>query len=174
MKYYPLILSRTFPQWHPRKGEPTYFANKVLYAGVSMVNYPDMRMPIWIEPREKLHTIRGNYERWARIFEKIDCGEARLELRQWSGVPYRSKQETIAVLTKEDGIGLQKLEFENLNSTISNLSARWSSAVVRGTDVSKRMLAQNDGLSYDDWRAWFKDADLSKPMAIIHFTKFRY
>ncbi len=35
-------------------------------------------------------------------------------------------------------------------------------------------LARNDGLSLEDWEAWFKDYDLSKPMAIIHFTPFRY
>jgi len=32
----------------------------------------------------------------------------------------------------------------------------------------------NDGLSFDDWLDWFKDYDLTKPMAIIHFTPMRY
>ena len=32
----------------------------------------------------------------------------------------------------------------------------------------------NDGLSLDDWFSWFNDYNLSKPMAIIHFTNFRY
>ena len=27
---------------------------------------------------------------------------------------------------------------------------------------------------YDDFKEWFKGYDLSKPMAIIHFTAFRY
>jgi hypothetical protein len=35
-------------------------------------------------------------------------------------------------------------------------------------------IAVNDGLSYEDWREWFKDYDLSKPLAIIQFTKYRY
>ena len=35
-------------------------------------------------------------------------------------------------------------------------------------------LAKNDGLSLDDFKAWFKSYDLSQPMAIIHFTSFRY
>lgn len=34
--------------------------------------------------------------------------------------------------------------------------------------------AANDGLSLSDWREWFKGYDLTKPMAIIHFTPFRY
>ena len=38
------------------------------------------------------------------------------------------------------------------------------------------MLAENDGLTFADWKAWFSNPkyDLSEPMAIIHFTKFRY
>lgn len=35
-------------------------------------------------------------------------------------------------------------------------------------------LVQNDGLSLNDWVDWFGGYDLSEPMAIIHFTKFRY
>lgn len=36
------------------------------------------------------------------------------------------------------------------------------------------ILARNDGLTLEDWREWFRGYDLSKPMAVIHFTKFRY
>ena len=28
--------------------------------------------------------------------------------------------------------------------------------------------------SFEDWENWFKNYDLAQPMAIIHFTKFRY
>ena len=35
-------------------------------------------------------------------------------------------------------------------------------------------LAANDGLSVSDWLAWFKCYDKTKPLAIIHFTDFRY
>lgn len=31
-----------------------------------------------------------------------------------------------------------------------------------------------DGLSFSDWYDWFRKVDLRQPMAIIHFTKFRY
>ena len=33
-------------------------------------------------------------------------------------------------------------------------------------------LSNNDGLDFDDWKEWFKGYDLSKPLAIIHFTKY--
>jgi hypothetical protein len=35
-------------------------------------------------------------------------------------------------------------------------------------------LAKNDGLSLKNFKEWFKKYDISEPMAIIHFTKFRY
>ena len=35
-------------------------------------------------------------------------------------------------------------------------------------------LAKNDGLTLPDFKEWFYKYDLSTPMAIIHFTKFRY
>ena len=35
-------------------------------------------------------------------------------------------------------------------------------------------IAYNDGLSFEDWKEWFKKYDISKKLAIIHFTKFRY
>lgn len=36
------------------------------------------------------------------------------------------------------------------------------------------VIFENDGLSLADWCDWFRHYDLSKPMAIINFTKFRY
>ena len=91
--------------------------------------------------------------------------------------PYASKQVEIARLTKEDGIGLQELTFYKdyrfvpAKYRLENyeINGRWHEG-----DLS--MLAENDGLTLADWKAWFSNPsyDLSKPMAIIHFTKFRY
>lgn len=176
MKTYVLTLSVTFPKWHPRAGEPTNFKEKMANA-IYHMRHPEVFEQG--EPNngdEKYHTLRGNYERWKKIFEQIDQGEACLVLKQWSGVPYRSKQETIAVLTKEDGIGLQKLQFKELFPFAEEKRAY--ELYIDGEIVCKIMpLATNDGLSYEDWLAWMTKApkaDISKPFAIIHFTKFRY
>ena len=40
--------------------------------------------------------------------------------------------------------------------------------------LTREELAKNDGLSLEDFTAWFKGYDLSETMAIIHFTPFRY
>lgn len=112
---------------------------------------------------QKKHTIRGNYELWKKRFEEIERGEAYLSVREWTGKPYRSKQREVCLLSKKsNGIGIQRLDIG-----CDRIS-------VDGHDISLKELAANDGLSLDDWREWFKEADLTKPLAIIHFTKFRY
>ncbi len=39
--------------------------------------------------------------------------------------------------------------------------------------VDWQEIAKNDGLSFEDFCEWFKVRN-KKPMAIIHFTDFRY
>lgn len=87
-----------------------------------------------------------------------------MSIRVWSGKPYHSKQVEIARLKKEDGIGLQKVSFPYGKLNMPAVD----------TYVNAKSMAANDGLYYEDWEAWFKSYDLSKPLAIIHFTKFRY
>lgn len=159
---YRISIAVTFPATHPRKGEATLFVDKI------KGNY--CLLHEWLAEGAKIHTIRGNYELWAKRFEKIDKGDAVLELYTWSGKPYNSKQVVFATLGKEDGIGLQKLIFTDVESfkvAISNESFGFLHKKV--ADIAK-----NDGLSLDDFKAWFKGTDLSKPLAIIHFTDFRY
>lgn len=155
---YCLTLSQTFPTTHPRAGQPTFFFDKLNAAISGNLDY-------W----NKLHTIRANYDSWAKRFQKIKAGEAVLSIREWVGTPYGkgSTQRELARLTRKDGIGIQKLEFEW--GVLKRCFVEGSKCV-----VTDKKLAINDGLSLEDWEAWFKDYDLSKPMAIIHFTKFRY
>lgn len=157
-KTYVLTLSKVFPAYHYRKGEETHFKDdfnawQVFNRGSGC---------LYLHP--KLHTIRANYELWAKRFEKIEKGKAQLSIRQWSGKPYYSKQEVICNLTREDGIGIQKLRFDK-SGLLPNVDYK---------PVGVGKIANNDGLSLDDWKEWFNDYDLSKPMVVIHFTKFRY
>ena len=155
MKTYVITLSQVFPVTHPRHGEPTGFDHKFLAVVAG-----------WDDHWLKIHTIRDNYELWRKRFEQIERGEACISIRQWMGKPYNSKQREIARLTKEDGIGLQRLEFYNGCLQQPILSS--------GMTIRAESIAQNDGLLFEDWKDWFKYCDLSKPLAIIHFTNFRY
>ena len=159
MKTYVLTLSQMFPVTHTRAGKPTYFKEKLEVA-------IEQRRGVW----PKLHTIRANYDLWKKRFEKIESGEACLSIRQWVGKPYSkgSTQRELFRLTQEDGIGIQKLRIYEHEPLPFVYADRYT------TPVDWQELAKNDGLSLYDWREWFKGYDLSKPMAIIHFTKFRY
>ena len=146
MKTYVITLSRNFLAYHKRAGEETHFKEKFLSG-------------------EKLHTIRANYPLWEKRIKEVQEGRAILSIRQWTGKPYRSKQVEIATLTAENGVGLQRLEFTDCRLRFPYVGSEWTSMI---------SLAKNDGLSLNDWVGWFGGYDLSEPMAIIHFTKFRY
>lgn len=156
MKTYVITLSKKFPATHKRHGEPTYFWER-------------FSSPSFTRP--KLHTIRANFDLWYKRFEKIAAGEACLSVREWTGAPYRSKQKELARLTREDGIGIQKLQLEVADKLFGKYHARIDDGYGSASIIE---LATNDGLSLEDWKEWFKNYDLSKPLAIIHFTSFRY
>lgn len=147
MKTYVLTVSEFFPKTHNKSGLPTGFINS-------------------IGSKSKKHTIRGNYELWKKRFEKIDKGEACLSVRYWTGKPYNSPQKEVFNFTKTDGIGIEKIEFDDYLYSCLIEEKRFS--------VSSEMIPENDGLNHSDFEEWFKKYDLSKPMAIIHFTSFRY
>ena len=151
---YRISVSRTFPATHPKAGQETKFVEKIQANGLNYIG----------EFEPKIHTIRANYELWKKRFEKIEKDEAVLELYYWTGNPYHSKCETFATLKKDDGIELQKLQATPLGWFIDDYDS----------DFLTKDFAKNDGLSAEDFKYWFKDYDISKPLAIIHFTKFRY
>ena len=157
MKTYVITLSRHFLANHKRAGEETHFKEKFLL-GQGLTDYDTPSMA-------KIHTIRANYPLWEKRIKKVQEGRAVLSIRQWTGKPYRSKQVEIATLTAENGVGVQKLEFYNNTLGLCHIGVVYQ---------RKYELAYHDGLSFEDWEEWFKGYDLSKPMAIIHFTKFRY
>lgn len=159
MKTYVLMLSKYFPAKHALSGTRTWFAQKVLAA----VNKDDLY-------RKKIHTIRDNYPLWKQRIEQVQSGLAILSIRQWSGKPYCSKQIEIVRLGKDDGVGIQQLTFGSDRYAEFSLSK----TKVDGHFCDPVTLAFNDGLLNESWREWFKNYDLSKPMAIIHFTPYRY
>jgi len=162
MKTYVLTVSRVFPVTHKRKGEETHFVDKIL-AHIK----PDGKNPFgWMN--FKIHTIRSNYELWAKRIEQIQKGKAILSIRYWSGKPYNSKQVEICQLDKDSGIGVQELEMYSDGFTYA-----WRNDK-SFKNVAWSELSKNDGLSLEDFKEWFKGYDLSESMAIIHFTKFRY
>ena len=179
IKTYVLILSEFFPKAHRKAGMVTCFKYELYLGqgnnldcatpqGLSGLNLSNCKN--CIGKTKKLHTIRANYPLWEKRIKEIQNGRAALSIRQWEGKPYRSKQVEIAWLTAENGIGIQKLSFDKDNDGVPSLKY----FNINGKYIDREILANNDGLSKEDWQEWFRGYDLSKPMAIIHFTKFRY
>ena len=159
MKTYILMLSRRFPVNHPKAGQPTFFRDKLLASVFHNQEY-------W----QKLHTIRANYLLWEKRIKEVKEGKAILSLRQWADKPYRSKTQEIVRLTASDGVGMQILEFDKDRDGMVS----WNFFDIDGKYPSLEDVAHNDGLSLEDWKAWFKDYNFSHPLAVIHFTPFRY
>lgn len=171
---YQLMIAESFPKWHSRAGEPTYFVDKIQNAEVQITN------PFWgahllpeSEVKKKLHTFREDYAKWRKRFDKIERGEACLSVRVWAGVPYRSDQRVICNLGKNDGIGLQLLQFHEPGKTFT-----WvGEPHVDGKRVGVAQFANNDGLTVEDWIRWLLEApksDLTQDFALIQLTDFRY
>ena len=162
-KTYVLTLSKHFLANHKRAGEETHFKEKFLL-GQGLTDYDTPSLA-------KLHTIRANYPLWEKRIKEVQEGRAVLSVRQWTGKPYHSKQVEIAMLTAENGVGVQKLSFYKDKDGMASLKF----FNINGKYIDRETLvANNDGLSKEDWQEWLRGYDLSKPIAIIHFTKFRY
>lgn len=163
MKTYVLIVSQVFGKKHRRSGEPTNFREKILSG-------------------EKIHTIRAAFATWKKRIEEVQAGEAVISVRYWSGKPYNSKQLRICELDKSSGVGIQCLKMTMHFNDPSNESKCYvvHNEFNEGTFVPMETLANNDGLTLDDFTDWFRHYDLMaynqpKPLAIIHFSgKVRY
>lgn len=168
MKTYVLTVSRVFPATHNKRGEQTYFIERIspifckAYSNCEHNDCPHCEYVV----NPKIHTIRANFPLWEKRIKEVQAGKAILSIRYWSGKPYNSTQVEICQLDKDFGIGIQKLKLNEFVDLFIDETQHNFSTV--------RQLAQNDGLLFEDFLEWFKKYDFSKPMAIIHFTKFRY
>lgn len=151
MKVYVLIISKKFPHNHVLKGEPTNFEYHINH-------------------KNKIHTIRSNYDFWHDRIEEVRQGKAVLSVRVWTGKPYHSPQRQVAQFTATNNVGIQKIDitFEFSRCAIHKPEEGGK------TYVPTYRIAENDGLSLGSFESWFQNQDLSKPFAIIHFTKMRY
>jgi len=173
--HYKIMVSTVFPAGHPRKGQRTYFKDKIELAlgKFKAGNIIEHAKPGIIHVEPKLHTIRNNYPLWVKRMEKVHAGKALIDLCYWKlpGGRFTPSNEAIpfATLDKDSGCGVQR--FDNITDTDALIHS------VIGLNIRYRFkdcVALNDGLSFDDFKAWFKGYDLSKSMAIIQFTTFRY
>lgn len=138
-----ITFSRVFPSYHPRKGEPTYFVEKVVkslhwdrpYPPVD--NRSDFDSDIYINCKPKHHTIRAGH-RW-KVGDKFSP-------RVWSGKPYASKQIQFAPDVEIKQIWDVEFDGDGCLWIFSDKE--------RGPRIL-HTVAKNDGLSLEDLMSWF-------------------
>ncbi|MEI7675907.1 MAG: hypothetical protein WCJ03_03930 [Bacteroidales bacterium] len=168
LKTYVVYVSEKFPAYHPKAGDLTLFAHAITNAlnnqqSVNVVHNGESL----VCDKKKIHTIRKNYEEWKRKETEINEGRAVLSIRQWNGTRYQ-KGATWTEIARLEKIGVQKIEFEH---------AEFDLPLIDGTkQLDPFEINLNDGLVIDDFLDWFilGAYNLTEPMAIIHFTDFRY
>lgn len=142
-----ITFSRVFPAYHPRKGEKTFFPEKVLGGLIELGlcdsdtilrNNLDLNIFFIIDLNKnfKYHTIRAG-NRW-KVGDKFSP-------RVWSGKPYKSKQIIIA-----PDIEIKKTwDFHMDLNGVYSLNGKY-------LDHKKYFhLAKNDGLEVSDMFHWF-------------------
>lgn len=144
-----IMVSKQFPKYHPKSGQPTHFVQKILHSLL-----PSGYKPITeIGNPAKYHTIRAG-ERWK-------VGEMA-SIRIWTGLPYRSKQEEICK------VEIKKVWRFEIKKVRESIFTQYQ-AFVDGNrcDIDGKELIQNDGLSYDDFCDWFR---LNNHKKDVHFS----
>lgn len=133
--------STSFPSYHPKKGEPTLFVEKILF-GLIKDNYPGCGTELLksehvdiinfynLEPKH--HTIRAG--------SRFKAGDYLLP-RIWTGKPYRSKQFQFAPALEVKSVWDFYLD-----------EHKWK---LYG-DADIETIAKNDGLSIVDFLDWFR------------------
>ena len=168
-----ITFSRTFPAYHPKAGQPTYFV-EAIWKALDKLELADNRLDQFIndyydkvevinsyyETKSKHHTIRAG-NRWK-------AGEY-FSPRVWSGKPYHSPQIIIAI----------DIKIENV----------WSIEIIRDAkDTAPRFcidgksltideeikLAINDGLGLEDLRHWFNKVGTTQGQIICWNKNIQY
>lgn len=139
-----ITFSRFFPSYHPRKGEPTYFVEKIIKARIMLGETPcDVNAPfeaaIYHLCDPKYHTIRAGHR-----FKVGDWFSPRV----WSGKPYHSKQIIIA-----PDIQVKKVWNFSINDYRFWINNNRS---IGSTSSEMKKIALNDGLVLDDFHNWFQ------------------
>lgn len=168
-----IVVSRTYPSYHRKKGQQTNFIEKISCG----CQCPGDCTICDFKEGKKIHTFRGNYLWWKKQIDEVLAGNAVLVLKYHSIGRYAKGNQQIefARFDKDSGIGIQEAIYKtDFEEPFSGMAIRCEDSVFR--DFPFCRVAENDGLTEADFACWFEKGkyELSEPMACIHFTNFRY
>jgi hypothetical protein len=141
-----ITFSKTFPAYHPKAGQPTYFVEKFynsLFSRNNLMNYPK-----GLEINESIlemknHTIRAG-ERWKK-------GEY-FSPRVWSGKPYNTPQ----IILAKDSLITDVYDFEISKHAVIYLNRKPIYEFCGEYTGLIKTVAKNDGLEPNELLDWFK------------------
>ncbi len=141
-----ITFSRTFPAYHPKAGQPTYFVEKFYNSLFSRNNLMDY--PKGLEINESIlemknHTIRAG-ERWKK-------GEY-FSPRVWSGKPYNTPQ----IILAKDTLITDVYDFEISKHAVIYLNRKPIYEFCGEYTGLIKTVAKNDGLDPNELLDWFK------------------
>jgi len=146
-----ITFSRVFPVYHPKKGQPTFFVEKICKSidmlQSSAIHIVDSK--VYSECLPKHHTIRsGNRWKAGDYFSPRVWGNDINPKTGRSG-PYQSKMITIA-----PDIKIEKVwQFDTMNDSVLINGFYYCNM----KDEERMLkLAQNDGLAIQELLDWFK------------------
>ena len=176
LKTYVIFVSRTFPAYHSKKGQPTNFVEKIIYAVLLSGLKKKLNATFVTEPHEiKLHTFRANYTLWKIRIDEVLAGNAVIVLKYHTIGRYvkGNKQIEFVRLDKDSGVGIQEVLFDKGKIYYPYLKTERKK---KKKYLPIRLISQNDGLTYDNFSVWFEKGkyNLNESFACIHFTSFRY
>lgn len=170
-----ITFSRTYPSYHPKAGQPTYFVEK-FYRSFSVEACGELfALPITILdlcqwnpelPYGAIEEFHKSLKSWGSFpserpdidpkFHTIRAGHRfkagdYFSPRVWLGAAYRSKQLRIAPDTQ-----IPKTWDFRFTGGAYVLDKRYCDGEIEGHHELLQQLAANDGLSKDDLLAWFK------------------
>jgi hypothetical protein len=151
-----LTCSRTFHKDHPKKGQPTWFVEKIYksiwgaHEGSTNPLHPyweqyDQAFPVTGDFNENIHQHQPKHHT-IRAGSRWKVGDM-ISLRVWSDKPYRSKQ-----------IEFAQVEVKKVWSIEINVIQTSPVIIIEGkrlTYEAGKELASNDGLSLTDFIGWF-------------------
>lgn len=168
------MVSRTYPAYHPKKGQLTHFIDRIIYG----IKYHNSNYhPTFHWGNDKIHTFRGNFPLWKKRIDEVLAGNAEIVLKYHSLGRYvkGNKQIEFVRLDKDSGVGVQPVKL--YGDDTANV---WDSDNITRDEWPHieffETIAKNDGLDVQDFKDWFEkgDYDMSEEFACIQFTKFRY
>lgn len=166
-----ITFSRTFPAYHPKKGQPTYFVEKIWKSSWDQNKAHDIHL--FQEPYDEHFHPNGvgslNVHRFTAKHHTIRSGRRfkagdYFSPRVWSGKPYNSKQIIIAPdieIKKVWDFEIELIEMKNVNPGDKYIFVKingknvWCNASIPDNGLIDK-LAKNDGLTVPDFKSWFK------------------